>query len=256
MPAKKILTLDRTSGRTTEYNTVATSAGTANNGDVPALNANGILDSTIVNSTTTSAGVGSSGKVVALNASGLLDTTVVNSTTTSAGVGSSGKVVALNASGLLDTTIVNSTVVSAGASSATKIVALNGSGQLDSTVLPTGIGPATQSITTSEALAAGAFVNIWNSTGAKVRNADNTAAGKEAHGFVLTAFASGVSAIVYFADANTAVTGQTPGPVFLGTVGGAVSTLPTTAGAVQQIIGLSTSATTIMYNYEPPVVLA
>ena len=48
-----------------------------------------------------------------------------------------------------------------------------------------GGGADTGTVTTSEALAAGDLVNIWNSSGAKARKADATTAGKEAHGFVL-----------------------------------------------------------------------
>ena len=51
---------------------------------------------------TTSAGAGDSGKIPALNASGVLDTTIVNSKTTSAGAGDSGKIPALDGSGKLD----------------------------------------------------------------------------------------------------------------------------------------------------------
>lgn len=120
-----------------------------------------------------------------------------------------------------------------------------------------GIGADTASITTSEALAAGDFVNIWNSTGAKVRKADATTQGKEAHGFVLAAAASGAAATVYFEGPNTAVTGQTPGPVFLGTTAGAAtSTPPSAAGNVVQRIGVATSATAINFEGSAPVVLA
>jgi hypothetical protein len=51
---------------------------------------------------TTSAGAGDSGKIPALNASGVLDTTIVNSKTTSVGAGDSGKIPALDGTGKLD----------------------------------------------------------------------------------------------------------------------------------------------------------
>ncbi|BCK58405.1 hypothetical protein [Nocardia wallacei] len=149
------------------------------------------------------------------------------------------------------------TDTSAGAADAGKIPALDGSGRLASSMMPAGIGADTASITTSEALAAGDFVNIWNSTGAKVRKADATTQGKEAHGFVLAAAASGAAATVYFEGPNTAVTGQTPGPVFLGTTAGAAtSTPPSAAGNVVQRIGVATSATAINFEGSAPVVLA
>jgi hypothetical protein len=176
---------------------------------------------------------------------------------TSAGAGSAGDIPALNASGVLDSTIVNSTVVSSGASSAGKLTALNSAGQLDLSVLPTGVGPDTQSILASEAISAGAFVNVYSNAGtANIRNADNTAAGKQAHGFVLSAVSSGTNGLVYFVGNNTAVTSQTVGNVYLGTVGAATSTAPSGSGNVVQLLGVATSATSINTNAQQPIVLA
>ncbi len=177
--------------------------------------------------------------------------------TTSAGAADAQALVALNASGVLDASIVNSKTSSAGAGDAGKVAALDASGRLDPTMMPIGIGADTGSITTSEALAAGDFVNIWNSSGAKARKADATVAGKEAHGFVLAAAGSGTVAAVYFEGTNTAVTGQTPGNVFLSTTAGqATNTAPNTAGNVVQRIGFATSATSINFQSQLPVTLA
>lgn len=177
--------------------------------------------------------------------------------TTSAGAGDAHRVPALNASGILDATIVNSVTTSAGAGDAAKVVALDAAGRIDSTMMPTGIGADTASITTSEALADGDFVNIWNSTGAKVRKADATTAGKEAHGFVLASVSSGAAATVYFEGTNDHVTGQTPGPVFLQTTAGtAGTTAPSTAGNVVQKLGIAISATAINFEAAQPIVLA
>ncbi len=177
--------------------------------------------------------------------------------TTSAGAGDSHRLPALNASGVLDATIVNSKTSSAGAGDAGKVVALDGAGRIDSTMMPVGIGADTASITTSEALAAGDLVNVWNSAGAKARKADATTAGKEAHGFVLAAFSSGVSATVYFEGTNTAVTGLTPGPQFLNTTaGGATGTAPSGSGNVVQNVGVATSATSLNFQLGTPIVLA
>lgn len=206
---------------------------------------------------TTSAGAGDANKLVALNASGVLDSTIINSKNTSAGASDAGKVPLLNASGILDSTIVNSKVNSSGASDSGKLVALDGSGKIDSTMMPTGIGADTQVITASEALAAGDFVNVWNSSGAKVRKADATVAGKEAHGFVLSSVSNGASATVYFEGTNTSVTGQTPGVVYLSTTAGlAVSSAPTGSGNAVQRIGFATSATSINFQSNNPVILA
>ena len=176
--------------------------------------------------------------------------------TTSAGAGDAQKIPALNASGVLDLTITNGKTTTAGAGDSGKLVALDGSGRIDSTMMPVGIGADTATITTSEALSAGDFVNVWNSTGAKVRKADATVSGKEAHGFVLSAYGSSASATVYFEGTNTGVTGQTPGPVFLSTTAGvATSTAPSGSGNVVQRIGFAVSATAINFQSQPPIVL-
>lgn len=202
---------------------------------------------------TTSAGAGDADRIPALNASGILDDTIVNSSATV----SANKVAKLNGSGILAPALVNAVNASAGAGDADKIVQLDSSGKIDMTMMPTGVGADSAVITTSEALSAGDFVNIWNSSGAKVRKADATTAGKEAHGFVLSAFGSSASATVYFEGTNTGVTGQTPGPVFLATTaGGATSTAPSSSGNVVQRIGFALSATAINFQSQPPVTLA
>jgi hypothetical protein len=147
---------------------------------------------------------------------------------------------------------------SAGAGDAGKIVALDSTGRIDNTMMPVGIGADTAVITASEALAAGDLVNVWNSTGAKVRKADASVAGKEAHGFVLAAVSSSASATVYFEGTDTQVTGQTPGVVYLSaaTPGLATTTAPSGTGQVVQRVGFATSATAINFQSLPPVVLA
>lgn len=147
---------------------------------------------------------------------------------------------------------------SAGAGDANKIPALDASGRLDSSFMPTGIGADTASIPSSENLAAGEPVNIWNDAGtAKVRKADATTAGKEAHGFVLSAVTSPANATVYFEGTNAQVTGLTPGPLFLSTTAGAfTNTAPSGSGNVVQRVGLATSATSMNFEAGQPIVLA
>lgn len=203
---------------------------------------------------TTSAGAGDSNKVPALNASGVLDSTIVNSKTASAGAGDAGKIAALNSSGILDDTIIN-----AATTGANKVVKLDGTGKLDSTVLPTGVGADTVSVVSSENLAAGDLVNIYNNGGtANCRKADGSTTGKEAHGFVLAATTSPASATVYFEGTNTQMTGMTAGRQYLSatTAGRTVATAPTAAGQVVQIVGFATSATAINFQSGTPVVLA
>ena len=146
---------------------------------------------------------------------------------------------------------------SAGAGNAGDLVSLDDSGRIDNSMMPVGIGADTAAITASETLAAGDWVNVWNNSGAKVRKADATTAGKEAHGFVLAAVTSGNPATVYFEGANTQVSGQTPGPVFLQTTAGVGGpTVPSASGNVVQQIGVAVSATAVNFERSVPVTLA
>ncbi|WP_047218059.1 hypothetical protein [Delftia lacustris] len=146
---------------------------------------------------------------------------------------------------------------SAGAANAGDIVALDDSGRIDNSMMPVGIGADTAVIAASEALAAGDWVNVWNSTGAKVRKADATTSGKEAHGFVLAAVTSGANATVYFEGTNTQVAAQTPGPVFLQTTAGTGgATAPSASGNVVQRLGVAVSTTAVNFEGGVPVVLA
>lgn len=172
----------------------------------------------------------------------------------STGATDAGKIVALDSTGHLDDSITNATVTSA----ANRLVKLDGSGRLDATVMPVGIGADTAIIAASEALSAGDFVNIWDNGGvAKVRKADASSAGKEAHGFVTAAVSNGANATVYFEGTNSNVSGQTAGAVFLSsTPGKATSIAPTAAGQVVQRIGFAISATAVNFQSQPPILLA
>lgn len=147
---------------------------------------------------------------------------------------------------------------STGAGDAGKIIAADASGKLDPTFLPAGVQQDLAVITASEALAAGDFVNVHNSSGAKVRKADGSTSGKEAHGFVLAAVSNGASATVYFEGINTGVSGQTPGVVYLSndTAGLAESTAPASAGQTVQRLGVAISATAINFEPSQPITLA
>lgn len=150
------------------------------------------------------------------------------------------------------------TVSSAGAGDAGKIPALDSSGRLASNLMPVGIGADTAIITASEALAAGDFVNVWNSTGAKARKADASTSGKEAHGFVLAAVSNGQPATVYFEGTNTQITGATAGVVYLSasTAGQSTATAPSGTGQVVQRLGVAVSTTAINFDGGPPITLA
>jgi len=154
---------------------------------------------------------------------------------------------------------VQATVVGGTASQDGHIVALDANGRLDNSIMPVGIGADTATIQASENLAAGDFVNIWNSSGPKVRKADASTSGKEAHGFVLAAVTSGSNATVYFEGTNNQVSGKTVGArqyLSATTPGATTETPPSGSGQVVQLLGVATSATSISTEIEDGIILA
>lgn len=146
----------------------------------------------------------------------------------------------------------SSIITSAGAGDSGKIVALDANGLIALNMMPIGIGAENDSISTSESLAAGDFVNIWNSTGLKVRKADASVAGKEAHGFVLASFTHPTTAVVYRASqSNNQKTAMTIGALQYLSVtvpGGTQETAPTVTGQVVQKLGIALSATQMVFD--------
>jgi hypothetical protein len=138
---------------------------------------------------------------------------------------------------------------------------LGAAGTLDTTMFPAGIGQDQISITASESLAAGAYVNIWDNTGAaNARNASGAAGSfKPAHGFVLAAAAASATAVIYRSGQNTGQTGLTPGTDYYlstTTAGAVQSTAPASgSGYLSQKIGQSISATVLDTLLEKPVQL-
>lgn len=152
------------------------------------------------------------------------------------------------------------TVASAGAGDAGKGVALDGAGKLDNSTMPTGIGANTVTAPSSENLAAGDYVNLWDDAGAlKVRKADATTTGKRADGFVLAAATSPANAVVYLpGNTNSQLSSLAlAAEYFLGTTAGAgAATAPSGSGNVVQRLGKATSATTLDFAPYAPIVLA
>lgn len=65
------------SGNELEGTTVEVSAGAGDDGKIPSLNADGVLDLTVTNGTASSAGAGDADKLVALDGTGRIDTTMM-----------------------------------------------------------------------------------------------------------------------------------------------------------------------------------
>lgn len=151
------------------------------------------------------------------------------------------------------------TASSAGAGNAGDLVALDSNGLIDTTMMPVGIGADTVSLASSENLAAGDIVNIWDDGGtAKVRKADADAIGTQAHGFVLSSVTSPASATVYLEGKVTGLTSLTPGATYyLSTTAGAITTTaPSGSADIVQIVGNAVNTTTLNFEPQTPIVLA
>jgi hypothetical protein len=147
-------------------------------------------------------------------------------------------------------TLVTAIAASVGAGDANKVVMTDSAGRLDSSLMPSGIGAQTITATATEALAAGDWVNI---TTAGVRKADNSN-NRPVHGFVLVSVANAAIATVHTAGLNTAKTSLSAGTqYFLGTAGSQTSTAPTAAGTIVQTVGVAINATTIAFDFTPPI---
>lgn len=134
-----------------------------------------------------------------------------------------------------------------GAGNADKVVATGAGGFLDASLFPAGIGQDILTVPATEAIAAGAQINLWNNSGVlSMRNADATAAsaGKKSDGFVQSAVASGASGQAYRTGGpNTGVTGLTVGSDYFLGAGGAVTTVQNVnSGQTDQYIGKATAA--------------
>lgn len=158
-------------------------------------------------------------------------------------------------------TEVPAIAASAGAGDAGKLVELGTNGRFDESVMPPGIGADTKIIEASETLAAGDFVTIHDVSGdARVRLADaSDGAAGQAHGYVRDGVASAANATVYFEGPNDQLTGLTAGTTYVlsaSTPGKvvALSSAPTTAGHILQILGAATEATEINVEIAKPIV--
>lgn len=141
---------------------------------------------------------------------------------------------------------------SAGSGDAGKIPALDSTGRLDVSMMPVGVAQEVSVMVASENISAGAKVNIWNDSGTvKARNADATAVGKEANGFLLSSVTTGNSATVYGpSNKNTQLSGLTKGAIYyLDTVaGGITTTAPSATGNLVQRVGKAESTTALVFS--------
>lgn len=117
-------------------------------------------------------------------------------------------------------------VKSKGAQDAGKVPGLNSAGRFDESFMPPGIGAQVVTITASENLTAGKFVNFFADAGElKARLADNSN-GRAANGYVKESADADTLAMVYPLDGvNSELSGLQVGQDYwLGTAGGVIET--------------------------------
>lgn len=115
-------------------------------------------------------------------------------------------------------------------------------------------------ITASEAISGGnsGFVNIYSSTGAKVRKANATDDTKPCDGYAPDAISNTATGpVICPGNVISGLSGMTPGlDVYLDTTGGSwTHTPPSTSGNLVQKLGKAVSATQMFFNPQPGVTL-
>ena len=147
---------------------------------------------------------------------------------------------------------------SAGAGDAGKIPALDAAGRLNVNMMPTGIGADTASIVTSENLAAGDLVNLYDNAGTVTARKADAATNKPAVGYVLAGTTSPAAATVYFEGQNNQMSGLVGGDQYLSVTvpGRTQAAAPTAAGHIVQVVGFATAATTLNFQSRAPITLA
>lgn len=146
---------------------------------------------------------------------------------------------------------------SAGAADAGKIVGLNADGDIDPTMMPPGVGPDVTNMVTSENLASGDYVNIYDNGGVTTARLADNSNSRPAHGYVTASSTSPATNDVFFEGANPNLSGLTRGArVYLDTVGGVTETVPTGAGVIFQLLGVAISPTEVNTDIQDCIVRA
>ena len=145
--------------------------------------------------------------------------------------------------------------VSSGTVDKDKIVATGSDGKLDISLMPSGLDISAESMTASEAIASGEFINIFNDGGVrKIRlaDADNN---RPAHGFVRGNVVIGAEAKVYTQGVNSELTELIPGnKYFLSDIpGGTTGSVTIAPGHLIQTLGTAISTTALRFEFDEPV---
>lgn len=112
-------------------------------------------------------------------------------------------------------------------------------------------------VVASEAIAANDFVNLWNSSGLKVRKAYSTTIGSRAWGWAPQAIANGAAGIIYLFSGYQVGSGLTVGTTYYlsaTTPGGITTTAPVASGTIKQEVGIALSTTELLIQLSTPII--
>jgi hypothetical protein len=143
-----------------------------------------------------------------------------------------------------------------------RVVVTGDDGYISSTLLPAGMGgDIVVPMVASGPLAAGDLVNVFDSGSnvPKVRKADATTAGMEAHGFVDAAYSADATNVkVYFEGNNTQNSSTfSVGKQYLSTVAGKTqANAPSGSSQIVQIVGYATSTSSLNFQSTTPFILS
>lgn len=165
------------------------------------------------------------------------------------------------ATGTVGSTEVAAIETTTGSAQAEKIIATGADGLIDASFLTKAPGTVSLQATASEAITAGALVNVYSNSGAAAaQNADGSVAGtKNCNGYAPAAIASGATGTIIVSNGViTGLTGLTAGTAYLSeTSKGAVQAAgSTTAGHTFQRIGTALTTTTLYFDPDPGIVRA
>jgi len=175
---------------------------------------------------------------------------------TSAGAGDAAKIIAANSAGKVDETFLPPIIsTSGGAGDAGKLIETDGSGKIDITLMPTGVGADAKTMTAGEAISAGNLVYV--AAAGTVFKADANTVTKMAVGFAMASISNGSSGTIYFDGTITGLSSLTPGAAYFlsaAATGAIVTTPPSGAGKIVQLVGWAISATELTFNPQIPII--
>lgn len=157
--------------------------------------------------------------------------------------------------------LIEPIITSRGSEDGRKPIQTTDEGFVDDSLFPPGIGQDIITRPATEAIAAGAPVNLYDDAGTpSMRNADASSPAKQANGFVKSAIASGASGKVYAGGFVGGLDGLSSGSrYYLAASAGQFTAVPldpddpANAGRIHQFVGTAVSEDTLLFRPADPI---